>query len=270
MAPPRGAWAHDHVRDDQARRVQEQFGRAAAEYVASAGHAGGEDLETLLAWGRACRPTHVLDAATGGGHTALAFARLARDVVACDVTEPMLAAARRFIAGHGAAGVRYVLGDVAALPFRDGAFDLVTCRIAAHHFADPAAAMREVRRILRPAGTFLLQDILGHDDAEANRFIREVEQRRDPSHVKAYRVAEWNAFLRAAGLTVMEQTTLSKVRVWGDWTGRMKMTAEARADLERFVRQAPERLRTAFDFRVGDTGIEAFTDRMLLVRAERD
>lgn len=256
--------------DTQTRRVQEQFGRAAADYVTSAGHAGGEDLETLLAWGRARRPARVLDLATGGGHTALAFAAIAPEVVAYDVTEPMLAAARHHIAGRGVANVRYVAGDVAALPFGDGAFDLVTCRIAAHHFADPAAAVREVRRVLRPAGTFLLQDILGHDDGDANSFIREVEARRDPSHVRSYRVAEWKAFLRAAGLTVMEETTLSKVRVWDEWTGRMRMSAEARADLERFVRAAPERLRAAFDFRLGDGTVEAFTDRMLLLRAERD
>jgi len=256
--------------DTQTRRVQEQFGKAAADYVASAGHAGGEDLETLAAWGRAQRPGRVLDVATGGGHTALAFAGIAREVVAYDLTEPMLAAARRFIVGRGAPNVRYAVGDVAALPFGDGVFDLVTCRIAAHHFADPAGAVREVRRVLRPAGTFLVQDILGHDDAEANAFIREVETRRDPSHVKSYRAAEWKAFLRAAGLTVMEQTTRAKTRVWGDWTGRMKMSAETKADLERFVRETPERVRAAFDFRIDDTAVEAFTDRMLLIRAERD
>jgi ubiquinone/menaquinone biosynthesis C-methylase UbiE len=254
----------------QMRRVQEQFGRAAADYVASAGHAGGDDLETLAAWGRAQRPVRVLDVATGGGHTALAFAGIAREVVACDLTEPMLVAARRFIAGRGASNVRYAVGDVAALPFGDGVFDLVTCRIAAHHFADPVGAVREARRVLRPAGTFLVQDILGHDDAEANAFIREVETRRDPSHVRSYRAAEWKAFLRAAGFTVMEEATLAKTRVWGDWTGRMKLSDRARADLERFVRDASERVRAAFDFRIHGTAVEGFTDRMLLLRAERD
>jgi ubiquinone/menaquinone biosynthesis C-methylase UbiE len=258
------------VSDPQARRVQEQFGRAAADYVASAGHAGGEDLETLLAWGRAQRPGRVLDVATGGGHTALAFAGVARAVVACDLTEPMLSAARRFIVGRGAAGVRYAVGDAAALPFADGAFDLVTCRIAAHHFAEPAAAVREVRRVLRAGGTLLLQDILGHDDVEANAFIREVERRRDPSHVKAYRLAEWRAFLRAAGLTLMEHTVLSRTRAWGEWTARMKMSPRDRSDLERFVREAPERVRAAFDFRLDAAVVEAFTDRMVLLRAEKD
>lgn len=256
--------------DAHTRKVQEQFGRATAEYVASAGHAGGDDLQTLVTWGRARRPSTVLDVATGGGHTARAFAAFAHEVVAYDVTEPMLAAARAFVTGQGIDNVRYVAGDVATLPFADGVFDLVTCRIAAHHFAEPAAAVREVRRVLRAGGTFLVEDILGHDDGDANAFIREVERRRDPSHVRAYRGAEWNAFLRAAGLTVMEQATLAKTRAWDEWTGRTKMTADARAELEDFVRQAPERLRVAFDFRIGEAAVQAFTDRMLLLRAERD
>jgi ubiquinone/menaquinone biosynthesis C-methylase UbiE len=123
--------------------------------------------------------------ATGGGHTALALAPIARHVTACDVTEPMLRAARGFLRERGAARAGFVAGDVQALPFRDGAFDVVTCRIAAHHFADVASAVREVRRVLRPGGSFLLQDILGHDDAAAAAFITEVERRRDPSHVRA-------------------------------------------------------------------------------------
>jgi ubiquinone/menaquinone biosynthesis C-methylase UbiE len=182
----------------------------------------------------------------------------------------MLSSARRFVAGRDATAVRYAVGDAAALPFADGAFDLVTCRIAAHHFAEPAAAVREIRRVLRAAGTLLLQDILGHDDGEANAFIREVETRRDPSHVKAYRLAEWRAFLRAAGLTVMEHTVLSRTRAWEEWTARMKMSPRDKADLEQFVREAPARVRAAFDFRLDDGAVEAFTDRMILIRAERD
>ncbi len=256
--------------EGQARRVQEQFGPSATAYVASAGHAAGEDLDTLLAWGRARRPARVLDVATGGGHTALAFAGIARTVVAFDLTEPMLRAARDFIRGRGAANVAFVAGDVAALPFGDGAFDAVTCRIAPHHFADVAAAIRQIHRVLRPGGSFLVQDILGHDDPDTNAFITEVEKRRDPSHVRAYRAAEWGAFLRAAGLTVMDEAVVRKVRVWDDWTGRMRMSAAARGELEAFVRRAPERCRAAFDFKLSGDAIESFTDRMILLRADRD
>jgi hypothetical protein len=124
--------------------------------------------------------------------------------------------------------------------------------------------------VLRPGGSLLLQDILGHDDADASAFILEVEKRRDPSHVRSYRAAEWKAFLRAAGLTVMEDSVIWKLREWNEWTGRMRMTAEARRDLEDFVRRAPERCRAAFDFRLTQDAVVSFNDRQVLIRADRD
>jgi SAM-dependent methyltransferase len=254
---------------DQLRRVQEQFGGSAAAYVTSPGHAAGDDLDTLVAWGRALAPRRVLDVATGGGHTALAFAGVAPQVTACDLTEAMLRAARGLVRDRGAAA-RFVAGDVVTLPFRDGAFDVVTCRIAPHHFPDVAGAVREVRRVLRAGGSFLVQDILGHDDGEAAAFITEVERRRDPTHIRAYRAVEWKAFLRAAGLTVMDSTVVTKRRPWDEWTARTRMTPEGRRDLEAFVLAAPEKCRTAFDFVVAGDRVESFTDRMLILRADRD
>ena len=244
--------------DAHTRRVQEQFGGSAGAYVASPLHAAGEDLERLLAWGAARRGDRVLDVATGGGHTALAFAGIARRVVAYDLTEPMLQAARGHLQARGAANVGFVAGDAGALPFRDGSF------------ADVGAAVRQIHRVLTAGGTLLLQDILGHDDSEASAFILEVERRRDPSHVRSYRTAEWKAFLRAAGLTVMDDFVIWKAREWDEWTGRMRMTAEARGELEAFVRRAPDRCRAAFDFKLTPDRVVSFTDRQILLRADRD
>jgi SAM-dependent methyltransferase len=256
--------------DGHKAQVREQFGQSAEAYVQSAGHAGGEDLETLLAWGRKRGASRVLDIATGGGHTALAFAAFTPTVVAADLTEPMLRAARDFIRGRGVTSVRFLASDVDALPFKPGTFGVVTCRIAAHHFPELLPALRQVARVLRPGGSFLVQDILGHDDPSSAAFILEVEKRRDPSHVRAFRQIEWTAFLRAAGLTVMDEAVVSKVRIWDEWTGRTRMTAEARAALERFVLEAPAACRQAFDFTVDGDRILSFTDRMLLLRADRD
>jgi ubiquinone/menaquinone biosynthesis C-methylase UbiE len=257
------------VTEGHARLVQEQFGRSAADYVASTGHASGADLDTLVAWGRALRPRRVLDVATGGGHTALAFAAFAELVVGYDLTAPMLNAARRFATERGATNVAFAAGDVESLPFHD-AFDIVTCRIAAHHFANVGPAVRQMAQALRPGGALLLQDIVGHDDPAAAAFILEVERRRDPSHVRAYRAVEWKALLRGAGLTIMDEALVSKVRPWREWTGRMRMSEDARADLEHFVRESPAARREAFAFRLTGDGIDCFTDRMILIRADRD
>jgi len=69
---------------------------------------------------------------------------------------------------------------------------------------------------------------------------------------------------------MMDSTVVAKGRPWEEWTSRTRMTPEARRDLDAFVKAAPERCRAAFDFRVVDGRVESFTDRMLLVRADRD
>ena len=255
--------------ESHARQVQAQFGAVAAAYVTSPGHAAGDDLDRLVAWGRALRPRRVLDVATGAGHTARAFAEIGARVTAFDLTEPMLGAARGFLASRSMhAG--FVAGDVEALPFRPATFDVVTCRIAAHHFANVGAAVRQVAATLRSGGSFLVQDIRGHDDARAATFITEVERRRDPTHVRSYRATEWKALLRGAGLTVMDEAVIEKVRPWDEWTTRTRMTATDRAELDDFVRAAPRDCLEAFDFRLEGDRIVSFTDRMLLFRADRD
>ena len=86
-------------------RVQDQFGASAAAYVASAGHAAGDDLAQLVAWAEGGPDKAALDVATGGGHTALALATHYGRVVASDLTAPMLAAAEGFIRGRGVGNV---------------------------------------------------------------------------------------------------------------------------------------------------------------------
>jgi len=250
-------------------QVQSQFGKSAPAYVTSRDHAGGDDLDRLLEWAGGQTWSRALDLATGGGHTARAIARLTRRVVAADLTVPMLSAAREFIRETGIENVTFVAGDAEGLPFQNESFDLVTCRIAPHHFSDVPLAVSEVGRVLKPGGSFLLVDILGRDDPELAAFITEVERRRDPTHVRAYRKPEWKAFLRAAGLTVIDEAVVAKVRQREDWCARTRVPAQAKAELERFVRAAPAHLLEAFAFRIEDGRISAFTDRMLLMRGER-
>ena len=106
-------------------------GRADA-YVESDAHREGEDLDQLVAWAAGARTA--LDVATGGGHVARRLREAGIEVVTSDP----------------APGMRPdVVSRAESLPFADGAFDVVACRTAAHHFADPAAAVREMARVSR-------------------------------------------------------------------------------------------------------------------------
>ena len=121
--------------------------------MASAG-----DLDHLVRWGRQRAAARVLDMATGGGHIALAFAGFTPTVVATDPMPSVLRATRRFIASHGVAGVHVLAADGLALPFRDESVGVVICRLAAHHFRELLPVLRQVARVLRRAGSFLLAD----------------------------------------------------------------------------------------------------------------
>jgi hypothetical protein len=71
-------------------------------------------------------------------------------------------------------------------------------------------------------------------------------------------------------MTVIDEETLAKSRPWDEWTARQRMTPAAKADLERFVLTAPARCREAFEFTVVDGRIQTFSDRLILLRADRD
>jgi ubiquinone/menaquinone biosynthesis C-methylase UbiE len=99
--------------------------------------------------------SRVLDIASGTGVVARAAARRAGGeghVVASDVSGPMLAHAASLGSPSGAAQIEYVNASADALPFDDGSFDVVLCQQGLQFFPAPAAAVDEMRRVLRPGG----------------------------------------------------------------------------------------------------------------------
>src|SRR5262249_2018309 len=140
-----------------------------------------------------------LDIATGGGHVALGMARQGADVIASDLTMPMLRAARKFICEQSMSAT-YLNTDAQHLPLRDGTFDIVTTRVAPHHFADVPRYVEECSRVLKPDGVFGLVDHAGAPDPAVARYVNTFERLRDPSHVWEYSQGEWESFFRSAGL----------------------------------------------------------------------
>ena len=74
------------------------------------------------------------------------------DITCLDYSPDMMSAARAD--RMGIENVRFVQGDVGALPFDDGRFDTVLCLNGFHAFPDKEAAFRETFRVLKPGGTF--------------------------------------------------------------------------------------------------------------------
>ena len=170
--------------------VQEQFGATAKHYLTSKPHALGKSLERLVELTAPKPDWQVLDVATGAGHTAYAFAPHVARVWATDITDEMLTLVREEAAKRGFANLRVAYAKAEALPFEDGTLDLVTSRIAPHHFDSIAAFLDEARRVLKPSGSLAVVDNVVPDGTVGD-YINAFERFRDPSHIRAWSMDEW-------------------------------------------------------------------------------
>lgn len=251
-------------------RVQAQFGASAAAYVVSTVHAEGDDLEQLVAWAEGGPDKVALDVATGGGHTALALAPHYGRVVASDLTEDMLSTAAAFIRGRGVTNVEFRLADAEDLPFADATFDLVSCRIAPHHFPNVARFVAEVKRVLRPGGIFLLEDSIVPEEPALGEWLNHVEALRDPTHVRSLRVAEWHALLTEAGLVAEGERIFPKAHPLAEWLDRARTTAANRERVRAMLRDATAAARAQFVLDRGPDGeVTSYTDEKVVLKARK-
>jgi ubiquinone/menaquinone biosynthesis C-methylase UbiE len=252
------------VDPDALERSRRQFAANAERYVTSRDHQSGESLDRLIALAAPRPEWRALDIATGGGHTALALSPLVREVVASDLTREMLAAAERFIRGKGATNVVFAEADACDLPFPGASFDIVTCRVAPHHFPDVGRFVGECARVVRPGGTVIVIDNVVPDDAEAAAAINAIEKARDPSHQRAYDERAWVAFFREAGLRVERVEHFRKRREFEFWAGMQSVTGEAKDRLREMFFRLPPGAATALAPREEGGQLSFYLDEILL------
>jgi ubiquinone/menaquinone biosynthesis C-methylase UbiE len=230
--------------------VRSQFGGVADAYATSTYHAAGRDLAALVEAAAASGTEQVLDLGCGAGHAALAMAPGVAHVTAVDVTPDMVATAGRLATERGVANVTCRVADVVDLPFADAQFDIVTSRVAAHHFADPRGAMADALRVLRPGGRLLLIDAVSPEDAALDTFLNCVELLRDASHARDWRPSEWLLMLDETGFhqpAVLEHFALQLDGQ--EWVERMRTPPRKVETIRLLFAEATEAQRQAFDLR---------------------
>lgn len=266
--------------ENPAADVQSQFGRAAADYATSDVHAKGESLARIVELTEPQKSWHALDIATGAGHTAAAFAPHVATIIASDITDEMLAEAAKLAAARNLANMTTATAEAGALPFPDETFDLVTCRLAAHHFPDLKRFVDDVRRVLKPGGRFALVDNVAADARllrgaspsdinEAVTLYNSFEKLRDPSHGFAPPPETWIELLSEAQFKIVAREQSAKELDFASWVARMRcppdVVARLRANLEHRATPLAKFLRP----RVDSEKALHFTLQELLVVAEK-
>jgi ubiquinone/menaquinone biosynthesis C-methylase UbiE len=188
--------------DEVQKAAQLQFARQSQRYGSSHILADISDVAAALSHIELAAGSRVLDVATGGGHTGLYLAGLGHQVTLSDLALPMLEHALELASQRGVT-VETRQHPAEQFPYPDACFDLVTCRVAAHHFSSPEAFVSESARVLKPGGAFLLIDgSVENDQAEAEEWIHRVEKLRDPTHHRLLTPAAWAQLCLQHGLTV--------------------------------------------------------------------
>lgn len=234
---------------DAKDKVRTQFGRQASWYTVSDVHRASDGLTTLVRLASPSPEDRALDVATGTGFTALALAPHCRRVVGVDFTPAMLHEAAALRHARAVSNLIFCLGDAEALPFRDGAFDIVTCRHAAHHFPDLARALAEMARVVRPGGRVLLDDTCAPEDPTLAALMNAWERRRDRSHVANRPPTRLKEMLEESGLEIESATMAEVPQVFDDWARRSGMPPAVAEELRRDFLAAPAEARAAFRIR---------------------
>jgi ubiquinone/menaquinone biosynthesis C-methylase UbiE len=230
----------------QGTLAQQMFGSQAPVYATSSVHVHDNSLELVRRLAAPVGYGWALDLGTGAGFTAFTMTEFSSRVLASDPTLPMLHQTRRMGEERNLAGLRLSQNVAEALPVADGVLDLVTCRVAAHHFTDFARALDEIRRVLKPGGVLVMADSVSPEDDAVSRWMNDVELRRDFSHGKNRKVSEIEAMLRESGLPMAQREYARIYLRFNEWVARTATPADEVGALRKDFLEASPAVREAF------------------------
>ncbi|MGA5654479.1 class I SAM-dependent methyltransferase [Rahnella contaminans] len=202
--------------------VDKQFGSQAQNYLTSAVHSQGADLQRLAVLLAPFPDAQVIDLGCGAGHASFVAARAVKNVIAYDLSAQMLEVVAQAAKDKQLENITTQQGVVESLPFASVSADIIISRYSAHHWHDVGLALREVARVLKPGGKFIMMDVVSPGHPLLDIYLQTVEVLRDTSHVRNYSPGEWLEMASGAGLIAGEVTTDRLVLEFTSWIARMR------------------------------------------------
>jgi ubiquinone/menaquinone biosynthesis C-methylase UbiE len=233
--------------EDAKAIVRAQFGAAAKAYAESAVHAKGESLTLLMEFIQPQPSWSMLDVGTGAGHTAIRFAPWVKDVVATDLTEAMVEKTAELAAQQNIKNLTTEVADAEKLPFDNATFDIVTCRLALHHFPQPHRALQEFARVLKTPGILGFTDNVTVDNWRAAKYYNDFEKLRDPSHQIVVSMQRLCQLIEESGFHIRHTKEFAKEFEFHDWTNRQHVQPQIKTRLLQMMREIPDVLQPLFN-----------------------
>ena len=200
--------------------VQKQFAKTVEAFAKLAVRDTPEVLAEKVEFARPQPTDLALDVACGPGMLVLALAPRVRFARGLDLTQEMLRQARALQLERQVSNVAFDCGEAEQLPYPDAAFDLVTCECSLHHMRKPEAALKEMIRVMKPAGRLLLTDALAPESDVKFELHNRIESARDRSHVESLRLTTFLALFEAHGLELTRQRLKRRQRSFNHWMRR--------------------------------------------------
>jgi len=210
------------MKNTHTQAVDKQFGSQAQDYLTSAVHSQGADLQRLATLLAPFNDARVIDLGCGAGHASFVAARVVKEVIAYDLSAQMLTVVAQAAKEKDLTNITVQQGVAESLPFADSSADVIISRYSAHHWHDVGQALREVARVLKPGGKLIMMDVVSPGHPLLDIYLQTVEVLRDTSHVRNYSAGEWLNMASGAGLIASEVTTDRLPLEFTSWIARMR------------------------------------------------
>lgn len=242
--------------------IRRQFARQARNQAATGHLRRVERVTPMIELAKPKPGDRVLDAACGWGFVLQAFAPRVRAGIGVDLAPEMIELARKVASAKKIANTQYFVGDVDNLQFGAGSFEIVTCRASFNHFADPARALSEMKRVLAPGGRIVIYEYVAPPEPEKATVYLRIEQSRDASIVETLPAEGYADLFEKCGLKESGRVTTLFKRDFDEWMAPVDPDARTRATTRKLLEDSIDGDRAGLGVRMRGSKI-TFTHKCL-------